>query len=104
MSASLNTLTRLRWASLAEGATLLLLVGVAVPLKRLAGLPEFVSVIGPIHGGAFLVYVGLVLAAQGRGLWTAGETTQLLLAAIVPLGAFMVGGLFRRKRVALATR
>jgi integral membrane protein len=101
MTAPLNTLTRLRWASLAEGATLLLLVGLAVPLKRLAGLPEFVSVLGPIHGGAFLVYVAMVLASQARGLWTPGETARLLLASIVPLGAFMVGGLFRRKRAAL---
>lgn len=98
----ITTLTRLRWASLAEGATLLLLVGVAVPLKRLAGFPEAVSVLGPIHGGAFLLYVAMVLNARQKGLWSPTETLQLLLAAIVPFGAFLVTGLFRRKQAALA--
>lgn len=102
MKQKLDTLTRLRWASLAEGATLILLVGLAVPLKRLAGLPEAVSVLGPIHGGAFLVYVAMVLVAQRKGIWSAGETALLLLASIIPLGVFAVGGLFRRKRLALA--
>jgi integral membrane protein len=97
-----TTLTRLRWASLAEGVTLLLLVGVAVPLKRLAGFPEAVSVLGPIHGGAFLLYVAMVLHARQKGLWSATETFQLLLASVVPLGAFFVSGLFRRKQAALA--
>jgi integral membrane protein len=43
---------RLRLASWAEGATLLLLLLVAVPLKRLAGWPEAVSLMGPLHGAA----------------------------------------------------
>lgn len=97
-----TTLTRLRWASLAEGATLLLLVGLAVPLKRLAGFPEAVSVLGPVHGGAFLLYVAMVLNAWQKGLWSPAETLKLLLAAVIPFGVFLVAGLFRRKQAALA--
>jgi len=95
-------LRHLRWASLAEGATLLLLVGVAVPLKRMAGFPEAVSVLGPIHGAAFLIYVAMVLRAQQTGIWSAAEALKLLAAAFVPFGAFMVAGLFRRKQLTLA--
>ena len=40
MTADLSRLRRLRAASLAETATLLLLVGVAAPLKHLAGAPQ----------------------------------------------------------------
>ena len=53
---ALRKLQFLRWMSWLEGGTLLLLLLVAVPLKRLAGIPEVVSWVGPVHGGAFLVY------------------------------------------------
>jgi hypothetical protein len=43
----------LHWTSLTEGATLMLLVCLAVPLERMAGMPEFVSFIGPLHSAAF---------------------------------------------------
>ena len=59
-AAPLGPLRTLRLASLGEGATLLLLVLIAVPLKRLAGMPEAVSVMGPIHGAAFLLYLAVV--------------------------------------------
>lgn len=101
MNTTIVRLRQLRRASLAEGATLLLLVGLAVPLKRLAGFPEAVSVLGPIHGAAFLIYVAMVLRARQKGLWSATETGQLLVAAFIPFGALMVSGLFRRKQAAL---
>ena len=54
-----QALRPLRVASFVEGATLIALVLVAVPLKRLAGMPEAVSLVGPIHGAAFLAYVAM---------------------------------------------
>ncbi|MEY4733742.1 MAG: hypothetical protein RLZZ464_1808, partial [Pseudomonadota bacterium] len=60
-------LRTLRWASWAEGATLLLLMLVAVPLKRLADWPLGVSVMGPIHGAAFVVYGLMVMLHAGKG-------------------------------------
>ena len=97
--ASLRTL---RMASLGEGATLLLLLLIAVPLKRLAGWPTGVSVMGPIHGAAFVLYAALVLRNASAGHLSARETLLLLVAAFVPFGAFMVAGVFRRKAKALA--
>ncbi len=92
-SISLQWLRRMSWL---EGGTLLLLVLVAVPLKRLAGWPEVVSVMGPIHGAAFLLYGGMVLQALGRRRIGSKDAAQLLLAAFVPFGAFLLGGLFRK--------
>ena len=88
---------RLRLASWAEGATLLLLLLVAVPLKRLAGWPEAVSVMGPVHGAAFLVYSVMVLQQTGAGRLSARETLMLLGAAFVPLGFLLVGRVFARR-------
>ena len=87
---------QLRVASLAEGATLLLLLLVAVPLKHMADLPLAVSIMGPIHGLAFLVYGGVVLRAASSRLLTATDTARLMVAAFVPFGAFMLGGWFHR--------
>lgn len=84
-------------ASWAEGATLLLLLLVAVPLKRLAGWPEAVSLMGPVHGAAFLLYSLMVVQQAGAGRLTARETLILLSAAFLPLGFLLVGKIFRRR-------
>lgn len=93
----LYRLRHLRLASLAEGATLLLLLLIAVPLKRMADLPLAVSIIGPLHGLAFVSYASMVLWALWRRRVTLAEAAQLAMAAFIPFGAFMLGGLFRRK-------
>ena len=95
-----RSLRYLRWASLAEGATLLLLLLIAVPLKRMADLPLAVSIMGPIHGLAFLIYGAMVLQAVFTRVITQTEAALLMVAAFVPFGAFMLGGLFRRKQAA----
>lgn len=88
-------LQRMSWL---EGATLLLLVFIAVPLKRLADMPEMVSILGPIHGGAFVLYALMVVIITARAPWTKQETGLLLLAALIPLGAWMVRGMLQRKQ------
>jgi integral membrane protein len=101
-----NTLLNLRWlrrASLSEGATLILLVCLAVPLKRMAGMPEFVTVLGPLHGAAFLIYVAMVMRAASAGLLTATETTRMMLVAFSPFGALFMSAMFKRKAAALAS-
>jgi len=102
MNHAMLSLRWLRWASLAEGATLILLVCLAVPLKRMAGMPEFVTLMGPLHGAAFLIYVAMVMRSASISLLTALETVQLMLVAFVPFGVFLVAGMFKRKAAALA--
>lgn len=92
------SLKPLRLASWLEGATLLLLLLVAVPLKRLAGLPEAVSLMGPAHGAAFLIYLALVAHARWMRWLPTRSALLLALAALVPFGAFLVGPLFARRR------
>lgn len=92
----------LRIVSLIEGATLLALIGIAVPLKHLGGYPLATAVVGPVHGLAFLLYAWMVVNTVSGGGWTRGETARLLIAAFVPFGAFFVAGLLRRKEAQLA--
>ncbi|GJD52750.1 hypothetical protein OPKNFCMD_5517 [Methylobacterium crusticola] len=84
-------------AAAAEATTLLLLVGVAVPLKHLGDWPLAVRVLGPLHGLAFVAYLWLVLQSVGAGLWTRGEAARLLLAAVVPFAGFLAARAVARR-------
>ncbi len=96
-AAPLGPLRALRLASLGEGVTLLLLMLIAVPLKRLVGMPEAVSVMGPIHGAAFLLYLAVVFHNLSARRINPQDTSLLMLVAFIPFGAFFLGSWFRRK-------
>ncbi|MDO8449724.1 MAG: DUF3817 domain-containing protein [Rhodoferax sp.] len=102
MTNATTALRYLRWASFLEGLTLILLVCLAVPLKRMAGMPEFVTVMGPIHGLAFVAYIAMVARSSAASLLSAGETMQLMAAAFIPFGAFLVAAKLKRKAATLA--
>ncbi len=98
--ADMATLKRLRIASWLEGTTLVLLICIAVPLKHLAGVPQPVSVMGPIHGLAFLFYAWMVVNSASGGLWRKAEVVRLLILAFVPFGTFFNTGMIRRRATA----
>ena len=97
-SRPLRILHVLHIASLIEGATLLVLLLIAVPLKRWADGPVGVSMVGPVHGAAFLIYSALVLQALFSRSISTSVAARLMTAGFVPLGALMVAGLLRRHR------
>lgn len=75
-----------RIISKGEGFSLLLLLFVAVPLKRLMHLEGPVMVLGPIHGTLTMIY-----AVQALLLWRSKEVTLkqgfiLLVLCVVPFG------------------
>lgn len=73
---------------IAEGISYLVLLFIAVPLKRIGGHPEAVQLIGPIHGLLFILYVMTIIQAKTEYNWPAGKTTLALLASIIPGGTF----------------
>ena len=90
MAADSTTLRRLRILSLTEGTSTLVLFGIAMPLKYLAGMPLAVSIAGSVHG---FLFVGLVLfAALSVKLVPISKKTAVILmvAAIFPFGPFVV--------------
>ena len=85
----LTQLRRMRAVSLLEGSTLLLLLLVAVPLKHLAGVSAATHIMGSIHGLAFLAYLWMLIQTVSGGGWSRSETTRLVVAALIPFGAFV---------------
>jgi integral membrane protein len=101
--ARLHDLNHLRLAALCEGLTLLTLLAVAVPLKHLAGQPLAVSIAGPVHGLAFLVYLWLTINIAAGADWSARDVGRLLGAAFVPFGFISTLRFIRRRRAESAS-
>jgi integral membrane protein len=84
-----DPIARLRRRAWVEGVSLLLLVGVAVPLKHLAHLPAATRVMGLVHGLAFLMYGISIFEAWGAGALGARRAALALGAAVIPGGSFV---------------
>ena len=72
-----------------EGITYVVLLAAALWHGLLDG-PDLATVIGLVHGIAFLVYAAAVLLARGRAGWSVTDTLSLLVASALPAGGFVV--------------
>jgi integral membrane protein len=88
----------LKLFSILEGSSLLLLLLIAVPLKRLMEMPEAVSIIGPIHGGLFILFnIILILAVFRHGLKVKHAMIGFI-ASLIPFGSFLFKAKILNKR------
>ena len=88
-----------RMTALAEGVSFLVLLFVAMPMKYFMGMPEVVRVVGSIHGGLFLFYVGLLAIVHTKQGWTLTFSLFAFVASIIPFGTFMLDKHLREKEV-----
>jgi integral membrane protein len=84
------------WLAFMDGIALLLLAGVAVPLKYMLDMPIGVKILGPIHGTLFLSLMIASIFGVTRGLLKPGLAVLLFFGALIPLGAFYAD--YRLKR------
>lgn len=92
----MTALWSLRIASLLEGISYLVLLFIAMPMKYLAGQPQWVSWAGRIHGALFVLLVlALVVCASSRK-WELGRSLRVMGMALVPFGAFVLDREFVR--------
>ena len=81
---------RLRLIGMLEGISWILLLFIAVPLKHLGDKPMAVKIIGPIHGGLFILFcIALYRAMDAHG-WSVKKSLRPFLAALVPFGPFVI--------------
>lgn len=88
---------RLRIAGYLEGTTLVTLLFVAVPLKRLADIPDVVSLVGPIRGATFVLYVVCAMTAVFGGTFEPRGGFRVAVAAFIPFGTFLNDRFLARK-------
>ena len=91
------SLRALHAIGLAEGSSFLVLLLIAMPLKYLANQPEAVRIVGAIHGGLFLLYVGAILLAALLSRWKWTRVLLGLISSVVPLGPFFFDATVKRE-------
>jgi integral membrane protein len=89
---------RLRAVGVVEGVSFLLLLGVAMPLKYLAGMPQMVSVVGMAHGLLWLLYLAAVLDVRARRGWPLSRMALAVFASVLPFGPFVLDPSLRREQ------
>jgi integral membrane protein len=89
---------RLRLIAFLEGISLLILVGIAVPMKYAGNDPSLVKTMGPVHGLLFLLFILNTISVGIEFKWRFMETTwKVLLACIIPFGTFYIDWKILRK-------
>lgn len=98
----MNTpLSRLRTIGNIEGISYLLLLGIAMPLKYLAGLPEAVKISGWIHGVLFVGFGFALLEVWIVRKWVFRKVVMAFMASLVPFGTFFLDTRIRKEEQAL---
>jgi len=88
-----SNIGRLRLLAILEGVSLLFLVFVSVPLKWIYGVTTLSSVLGPVHGILFLLFIINTISVGTEQNWKFKQTTwKVLLACIIPFGTFYIDG------------
>ena len=96
-------LARLRTIGFLEGLSFLVLLGIAMPLKYVAGKPEMVSIVGSLHGGLFVLYAAAVAHVMFVRRWPIERAMLAMVAAVVPFGPFFFDRSLKREEAESAS-
>ncbi|MGH7794990.1 MAG: DUF3817 domain-containing protein [Candidatus Binatia bacterium] len=96
-----TSIGRLRTVGLIEGVSFLLLLGVAMPLKYFAGVPQAVTAVGWLHGLLFITFCIALAQAHQEANWTVWRSGGVLIAALLPFGPFVIDRRLREEDKAL---
>ena len=73
----------------AEGISFLLLLGIAMPLKHMAGIPEPVKYLGWVHGLLFILYMVALIQVFFKERLSILKLGLGAIAAFLPFGPFL---------------
>jgi integral membrane protein len=94
-----SRIRRLRHIGFAEALSFLAL-GVAMGFKYGLEQPLGVRILGPLHGGLFLLYLAALVHAWRATRWSFARVALLGLAAVLPAGPFCCERWLRREELA----
>lgn len=78
-----------RTIAYAEGVSFLVLLGIAMPLKYVWGMPQAVKTVGMLHGVLFVAYVGILAHVASDNEWSLKKSALGFIAAVLPFGPFL---------------
>ncbi|WP_338552780.1 MFS transporter [Paenibacillus sp. KS-LC4] len=94
----------LRMTGLLDGISLLVLLGIAMPLKYIWGFDKAVTIVGSIHGGIFCLYAAAILYAAIRVKWSLLWSAAAVIAAFVPFGNFVLDWKLKKVQASYSLR
>jgi integral membrane protein len=86
----------LRWIGKIEGISFLVLLGIAMPLKYLAGQPLAVKLVGWAHGVLFVAFLAALWSARRDAGLSLRLSALVFVASLVPFGPFLIDGRLAR--------
>ena len=92
-TSTLKTLTIMGYL---EGTSFLLLLGIAMPLKYLMGIPEGVKYIGMAHGVLFIAYIVILMGAANKIKMPIWAMPAGVLGSFLPFGPFIFDHLLKK--------
>jgi integral membrane protein len=92
-TSSLKTLTIIGYL---EGTSFLLLLGIAMPLKYMMGIPEGVKYIGMAHGVLFIAYILILMGAANKIKMPIWAMPAGVLGSFLPFGPFIFDHLLKK--------
>ncbi len=94
--AALQALGRL---ALIEGSSLIALVGIAMPLKYYAGIPEAVRIVGMAHGLLFLTATAVLILVMARGHLSPLKSLGVFIASLVPFAGLWSHSMLKKSAI-----
>lgn len=92
---------RLRIIAFLEGVSFLILTGIAMPLKYMAGMPMAVKIVGMAHGVFFILFVFSLIDTAISKRWGFGKIAAAFLASLLPFGTFVLDAKLLKKEMVL---
>jgi integral membrane protein len=92
-----TSLGRFRLVALLEGLSFIILLGVAMPLKHIWGMPLYVKYVGWAHGLLFIYFFFALLQVYGDHHWSLKKVLWCILASLLPFGTFVLDAKLLRK-------
>lgn len=80
--------TTFRYLSVLEALSFLLLLFIAMPLKYVWNMPEYVRVIGMAHGVLFVLYIAGSYVMYEKLSWSFKVWAIVMVCAVLPFGPF----------------
>ena len=92
-----TVLKNLTIAGYLEGTSFLLLLGIAMPLKYMLGIPEAVQYVGMAHGALFIAYLLMLLIATSKIKMPLWAMPAGVLGSFLPFGPFIFDHLLKKR-------
>jgi integral membrane protein len=81
-----------------EGISLILLLGLAMPMKYYFDQPNYVKHIGMAHGVLFIAYILLSIYLCFIQSWPVKKLVFVCVASVLPFGTFYIEHQYFRKK------